>query len=87
MVCHFLPQGIFLTQGSNPRLLLVLRYRRVLYGCTTWGDLAVLHRSACSFTLLVLFNYPTNPERIDAIFTNPHFIKSEDEVYDRSRAA
>ena len=33
--------------------------------------LAVLHTSAYSFTLPVLFTYPTNPERIDAIFTNP----------------
>ena len=71
MVCHFLLQGIFLTQESNPHLLLGLHCRRVLYGCTTWGDLAVLHHSAFSFTLLVLFNYPTNPERIDAIFANP----------------
>ena len=29
--CHFLFQGIFLTQGSNPRLLCLLRCRWILY--------------------------------------------------------
>ena len=30
-VCHFLLQGIFLTQGSNPGLLCLLHCRQVLY--------------------------------------------------------
>ena len=29
--CHFLLQGIFLTQGSNPHLLHLLHCRQVLY--------------------------------------------------------
>ena len=33
--CHFLLQGIFLTQGSNPRLL----HWQILYHCTTWEAL------------------------------------------------
>ena len=30
---HFLFQGIFLTQGSNPGLL---HFRQILYHCATW---------------------------------------------------
>ena len=33
---HFLLQGIFLTQGSNPRLLSVLHWDQVLYHCASW---------------------------------------------------
>ena len=33
---HFLLQGIFLTQGSNPCLLSLLHRRQVLYYCATW---------------------------------------------------
>ena len=29
--CHFLLQGIFPTQGSNPHLLCLLHYRQILY--------------------------------------------------------
>ena len=29
--CHFLLQGIFLIQGSNPQLLYLLHYRWILY--------------------------------------------------------
>ena len=36
MGCHFLLQGIFLTQGLNPRVLRLLHCRWVLYHCTTW---------------------------------------------------
>ena len=35
--CHFLLQGIFPTQGSNPSLLLG---RQILYHCTTWEVLS-----------------------------------------------
>ena len=31
MSCYFLPQGIFLTQGSNPCLQRLLHSRRILY--------------------------------------------------------
>ena len=31
MGCHFLPQGIFLTQGSNPGLLYLLHCRQIVY--------------------------------------------------------
>ena len=31
--CHFLLQGIFPTQGLNPSLLQLLRYRQILYHC------------------------------------------------------
>ena len=34
--CHFLLQGIFLTQGSNPSLLHLLHCRRILYHCVAW---------------------------------------------------
>ena len=33
--CHFLLQGIFLTQGSNSHLLLSCTGRQILYCCTT----------------------------------------------------
>ena len=33
--CHFLLQGIFLTQGSNPCLLRLLHCRWILYHCIT----------------------------------------------------
>ena len=36
MACHFLFQGIFLTQGSNPSLLCLLHCRQILYHCITW---------------------------------------------------
>ena len=31
VACHFLPQGIFLTQGLNPCLQGLLHCRRILY--------------------------------------------------------
>ena len=36
VVCHFLLQGIFPTQGSNPSLLNLLHYRQILYDWDTW---------------------------------------------------
>ena len=33
--CHFRLQGIFLTQGSNPRLLCLLHCRQTLYRCNS----------------------------------------------------
>ena len=37
--CHFLFQGIFLTQGSNPRLLLLLHCRWILYCLSHQGNI------------------------------------------------
>ena len=34
--CHFFLQGIFLSQGSNPRLLHLLHWQVVLYPSATW---------------------------------------------------
>ena len=34
--CHFLLQGIFLTQGWNPSLLCLLQSRQILYHWLTW---------------------------------------------------
>ena len=36
--CHFLLQGIFLTQGSNPSLLCLLHRRQILYLLSPWGS-------------------------------------------------
>ena len=36
--CHALLQGIFPTQGSNPRLLHLLHCRQILYHWATWGS-------------------------------------------------
>ena len=36
MGCHFLLQGIFLTQGSNPHLLSLLHRQGILFHCTAW---------------------------------------------------
>ena len=36
--CHFLLEGIFLTQGSNPRLLCLLHCRHILYLLSHWGS-------------------------------------------------
>ena len=36
--CHFLLQEIFLTQGSNLRLLCLLHCRRILYTVSPWGS-------------------------------------------------
>ena len=35
--CHFLLQGIFLTQGLNPHVLRLLHHRRILYPLSHWG--------------------------------------------------
>ena len=39
MGCHFLLQGIFLTQGLNSHLLHLLQGRWILYHCTPWEAL------------------------------------------------
>ena len=47
MVCHFLLQGIFLTQGLNPGLL---HYRQTLYRLSHQGSLET--REAVVFELI-----------------------------------
>ena len=39
--CHFLLQGIFLTQGSNPHRLCLLHWQQILYHFATWKPLAL----------------------------------------------
>ena len=50
--CHFLFQGIFPTQGSNPHLLCLLYCRRILYLLSHQG-------SPLSLLTIVNCNYPT----------------------------
>ena len=38
VACHFLLQGIFLTQGSNPHLLHLLHCRQILYHLSHQGS-------------------------------------------------
>ena len=40
--CHFLHQGIFLTQGSKLHLLCVLYHRQILYSWAIWEALLLL---------------------------------------------
>ena len=54
MGCHFLLQGIFLTQGSNPCLLYLLNYRQVLYHLSYQGSFHL----GC-FYILVIVNDAT----------------------------
>ena len=41
--CHFLLQGIFLTQGSNLQLLRLLHSRQILYHLSHQGSLIRLY--------------------------------------------
>ena len=41
--CHFLLQGIFPTQGVNPRLLCLLSCWQIVYHCTTWVQALLLY--------------------------------------------
>ena len=43
--CHFLLQGIFPTQESNPRLCVSWTGRQLLYHCTTWKPLVYYNKS------------------------------------------
>ena len=36
--CHFLPQELFLTRGSNSLLLCLLHFRKILYLLSHWGN-------------------------------------------------
>ena len=42
--CHFLFQGIFPTQGSNPSLCVSCIGKQILYPCTTWEALTWMHQ-------------------------------------------
>ena len=44
--CHFLLQGIFLTQGSNPGLFCILIGRHILYHCAPREGSSILNRNA-----------------------------------------
>ena len=57
MECHFLLQGIFLTQGSNPSLLCLLHCRQILYRLSHWGSLYFV------FTVSILWmsKHPETP--------------------------
>ena len=48
--CHFLLQGIFLTQGSNQHLLCLLYHKQILYPLSH-------HGSPCYFKSLKFGNY------------------------------
>ena len=56
--CHFLLQGIFLTQGSNLRLLLLLHFRQILYHCA--------HHLGSPLLLIRSINY-FNGEKLNGI--------------------
>ena len=42
---HFLLEGIFLIQGSNPPLLCLLHCRQILYQLSHWGPYAIKHNA------------------------------------------
>ena len=53
--CHFLLQGIFLTQGWNPCLLHLLHCRRILYHWLSHlGSPQILHQSVSQFSHSVM---------------------------------
>ena len=43
MSCHFLLQGIFWTQGSNPSLLCLLLVKQILYHWAIWEDCWIIY--------------------------------------------
>ena len=53
--CHFLLQGVFLTQGSNPHLLHLLHWQEDFFPHTTWGS------SVCMSVLVSQFAPPSGP--------------------------
>ena len=50
MGCHFLLQGIFLTQGSDPYILCLLHHRWILYHWAIWEAETVMY-----WTITVLY--------------------------------
>ena len=50
--CHFLLEGIFLTQGPNPLLLCLLHRSWILYLLSQWGS-PVERMKECSILILV----------------------------------
>ena len=51
MGCHFLLQGIFPTQGTNPHFLCLLHCRQILYLLNYWGSPFLTFVSAKSLQL------------------------------------
>ena len=45
--CHFLPQEIFQTQGSNPSLLCLLRWQAESVPLCHWGSLVAVQATGC----------------------------------------
>ena len=65
MDCHFLLQGIFLTQGSNPRLLCLLHWQVdwILYHYATW-EAYIVYTAAAAAAAKSLQSYLTlRPQR------------------------
>ena len=71
--CHFLLQGIFPTQGSNPRFLSLLHCRQILYHWAMGGSaavdivkhfiyfpLSVVMRSLILICVFLILNYAEN---------------------------
>ena len=54
--CHFLLQGIFLTQGSNLRLLCLLHCRQILYHLSHQMEPCVV--SYFAFLLVIFLDFP-----------------------------
>ena len=72
VVCHFLLQGIFLTQRSNPHLRLI---RQILYHCATWEAqiiytfiLILLKSLQGSYYFLHLMDMGTEPQTDSVIY-------------------
>ena len=53
--CHFLLQGTFLTQGSNPHLLCILHCRQILYPLSHWGSPYLLGHNFCGLGVKAQF--------------------------------
>ena len=73
--CHFLLQGIFPTQGSNPPLLRLLHCRQLLYHFTTWEALFKL-KNDLSGALQQLAHSPLElqNELVDILSTVTNFL-------------
>ena len=53
--CHFLLQGTFLTQGSNPHLLCILHCRQILYPLSHWASPYLLGHNFCGLGVKAQF--------------------------------
>ena len=75
VACHFLLQGIFLTQGSNPCLLHLLNYRQVLYHLSYQGSFHL----GC-FYILVIVNDATMSMSVCIYLLKPMFLLCRIEI-------